>query len=473
MSDALLVLGDAFDVNCSSSYGFDQFAFWHAPIPERKMPWYFHAFDGERLNCFGVKTGPDAVCYFQCDEDGITLWLDLRNFSGGVSLKEPLVCAEVVCRPGDPYEDPYDAAQKFCKMMCDKPVLPKTPIFGVNNWYWAYGDITHASVMNECDHLMEMASDAKTSPYMIIDDGWQENRFRNEEGKVYNGGPWSVSSRAFPNMSDTAGEIREKGAIPGLWFRPLLAYGDIQGGLASPFQTHPIGTFLDPTHPEVLNNIANTVKDMVAWGFGLIKHDFTTLDTIGKFGTLEDGDAHFYDNSVTNCTMMKRLYKTIQNAAGDIEITGCNTANHLVAGIHSSQRASRDTSGNLYEITRIAAASSLIRLPQNNTFFSLDPDCAPITERVPIDINLDFLELCAHSGVVTLGSIKPGIIKGKNLTRTRNIFRIASEGGSGATPDRWVGNNALSKFTLKDGTKYSCNWYNVYDGVRTFITWKD
>ena len=117
MSDALLVLGDAFDVNCSSSYGFDQFAFWHAPIPERKMPWYFHAFDGERLNCFGVKTGPDAVCYFQCDEDGITLWLDLRNFSGGVSLKEPLVCAEVVCRPGDPYEDPYDAAQKFCKMM--------------------------------------------------------------------------------------------------------------------------------------------------------------------------------------------------------------------------------------------------------------------------------------------------------------------------------------------------------------------
>ena len=67
MSDVILVLGDAFDVNCSSSYGFDMFACWHGVIPERKMPWYFHAYDGEKLNCFGVKTGPDAVCYFQCD----------------------------------------------------------------------------------------------------------------------------------------------------------------------------------------------------------------------------------------------------------------------------------------------------------------------------------------------------------------------------------------------------------------------
>ena len=171
--------------------------------------------------------------------------------------------------------------------------------------------------------------------------------------------------------------------------------------------------------------------------------------------------------------MMKNLYKTVQAAAGNAEVTGCNTANHLVAGIHSSQRASRDTSGNLYEITRIAAASSLIRLPQNGTFFSLDPDCAPITERVPIDINLDFLELCANAGVVTLGSIKPGIIKGKDLSRVRRIFKTASEGGSAAVPDRWVGNNAPSSFTNKDNEKIKCEWYKVYDGVRTFTTWKD
>ena len=27
--------------------------------------------------------------------------------------------------------------------------------------------------------------------------------------------------------------------------------------------------------------------------------------------------------------------------------------------------------------------------------------------------------------------------------------------------------------TSNDGKKLSCNWYNVYDGVRTFTTWKD
>ena len=115
----------------------------------------------------------------------------------------------------------------------------------------------------------------------------------------------------------------------------------------------------------------------------------------------------------------------------------------------------------------------MIRLPQNNTFFSVDPDCAAFTPRVPTDANLDFLELCANAGVVTLGSIKPGIIKGKDLSRIRRIYKTASEGGKGATPDRWVGNNAPSSFTNNCNEKIKCDWYKVYDGVRTFITWKD
>ena len=473
MSDAQLILGDAFERNYSYSFGFDLFGFWHTLMPERKMPWYFHVFDGERLNCFGVKTGPDAVCYFQCDERGITLWLDMRNFSGGVSLKEPLLAAEVVCREGEYGEDPYVAAQSFCRMMCEKPVLPKTPIFGVNNWYWAYGNISHDSVMGECDQLMDMCSDAVNKPFMIIDDGWQSGRHKNEEGNVYNGGPWTTSLPAFPSMADTAAKIREKGAIPGLWFRPLLAYGDLPSGIVSPYQNHPVGTMIDATHPDVLDMTYISVKTMVDWGYGLIKHDFTTYDTIGLFDTLPDGDAHFYDKSVTNCTMLKRLFKTIQNAAGDAEVIGCNAANHLVAGIHSSNRSGHDTSGNSFEITRIAGAASLIRLPQNNTFFSVDPDCAAFTERVPIDINLDFLEACANTGVVTLASVKPGILKGKDLARIRKIYKTASEGGIGAVPDKWVGNNAPSRFTAPSGEKFDYDWYKVYDGIRTFYTWKN
>ena len=171
--------------------------------------------------------------------------------------------------------------------------------------------------------------------------------------------------------------------------------------------------------------------------------------------------------------MLKRLFMTIQKAAGEAEVIGCNAANHLVAGIHSSQRSGHDTSGNSFEITRIAGAASFIRLPQNNTFFSVDPDCAAFTERVPIDINLDFLEVCANTGVVTLASVKPGIIKGKDLVRIRSIYKTASEGGIDAVPEKWVGNNVPSRFVTKSGERFEYDWYKVYDGARTFYTWNN
>ena len=66
MSDCLMITGDALERIYDSST-----AAWTGMIPQRKLPWYFQAYDGEKLNCFGVKTGADAICYFQCDDGGI------------------------------------------------------------------------------------------------------------------------------------------------------------------------------------------------------------------------------------------------------------------------------------------------------------------------------------------------------------------------------------------------------------------
>ena len=46
LSDSLMVLGDAYarvihDIN------------WMGITPDHIMPWYFHLYDGEKLNCFG------------------------------------------------------------------------------------------------------------------------------------------------------------------------------------------------------------------------------------------------------------------------------------------------------------------------------------------------------------------------------------------------------------------------------------
>ena len=113
----------------------------------------------------------------------------------------------------------------------------------------------------------------------------------------------------------------------------------------------------------------------------------------------------------------------------------------------------------------------MLRLPQNNTFFSLDPDCAAFTPRVPIDANLDFLELCAITGVTTLASVTPGFIKGEDLKRIRRIYEIASVGGKGAIPLNWVGHTAASQYQCEDGSVFEIDWYKTYEGSRLNFEW--
>jgi len=462
MRDGFILTGDAIERVYDSST-----ALWTGMLPQRLLPWYFQIYDGEKLNCFGVKTGADAICQFQCDDSGITLWLDVRNGGGGVRLKEPLVAARVVCRQGKREESPYEASRAFCRQMCDNPVLPKDPIFGANNWYWAYGELSHDAVMAETDQLMDMCRDAVGSPYQMVDAGWQRGWYRTRGNQVGMAGPWDQPRREFRSMEETAAAIREKGARPGIWFRPLYTSVQVPHEWEGPRQMERSGIQLDPSHPEVLEMVARDVAMLAGWGYEMIKHDFSTIDTL-NFPNDADGDWHFYDRSITNCTMLKRLYQKIQQSAGQIPVIGCNTINHLVAGIHAVQRIGQDTSGRLFNMTRENGCASMIRLPQNGTFFAADPDCAAFTKNVPAKENLDFLEMCAITGCVTFASVTPGILKKDEMTRIREIFRIASQGGAGAIPTDWLGHNICSQFETPDGDLFRYDWYRHYDGVRTF-----
>ena len=127
---------------------------WSAPRAQEMMPWNFVAVTTNNVaHGYGVKTGTNSFAYFQCDRSGITLWLDLRNGPDGFSPAEPFVATEIVCRKGVEGESAYLAAQKLCKLMCDKPNLPKEPVFGFNNWYWAYGKTNQEEVINEAKFL--------------------------------------------------------------------------------------------------------------------------------------------------------------------------------------------------------------------------------------------------------------------------------------------------------------------------------
>lgn len=448
---------------------------WRSVMPHRMMAWYCIVKGENAFKCYGVKTGADSFAFWQVDTHGVTLFLNLMNGNDGTDLQAPITACEVVEYTGADGEDAYSVHSKFCRIMCDNPVLPKKPIFGVNNWYWAYGNISKQSVMQETDYLMEMTAGVKNRPSMIIDDGWQLNR--SYCGSYYIGGPWEANSE-FKDMAETANMIKNKGAKPGLWFRPLLTLGRIP--TEAFLRENDNGLVLDPSHPFSLEHVENDAAKIRGWGYEIIKHDFSTGDITGfapftseaHFTKLFNHSAKFFDKTKTTATIIKNFYKAIQKGAADADVIGCNTIGHLTAGIHSVSRIGNDTSGRSFEWTRRFGVHSVMRLPQNETFFLADPDCAAFTERVDGKLNLDYLEMCAITGMTTLASVTPYTLSPDELKRINKIYKIADENKLRYGIKNYDKTANPEKFVSKDGkNEIEFNWYEAYNGSRIDLNW--
>lgn len=302
---------------------------------------------------------------------------------------------------------------------------------------------------------------------MTIDDGWQ---IAHAKGK-YNGGPWNLTNENFASMQKTAEKIHELDCRAGIWVRLLLTLSHVpeEAVYNSPSKNN--GITLDPTHEFSKQKIADDVKMLSGWGFDMIKHDFSFFDLFGA--TLSDNmPEHFYDKTKTNAQIVKEFYQLIQSSAGNTLIMGCNTVNHLAAGIHQIQRSGNDTSGRHFEFTRRYGVHSMMRAPQNNAFFKTDPDCAAFTEKVSKKLNLDFLEMAAMTGSATFASVTPGILNEKEEKRLQQIFAIADsiKPEEYATIADWTRTAVPSQFCFK-GKSYKYNWYEDYEGARNFVSW--
>lgn len=441
---------------------------WHSFLPHSPMPWYFYTNDGECLHGYGVKTGCNSFANWYADPFGITLLLDVRNGSGGISCQE-LLCAQVVCRKGEAQENMYNAAHEFCKLMCDKPNLPQSAVYGLNNWYWAYGAIEEKVVLEEAEFLGALTKGLKNRPFMTIDDGWQ---IAHAKGK-YNGGPWNLTNENFASMQATAEKIHKLDCRAGIWIRLLLTLSHVPSEAVYNSPYKPNGIVMDPTHEYSKQKIAENIKMLSGWGFDMIKHDFSFFDLFGA--TLSNNmPPHFYDKTKTNAQIIKEFYQLIQDSAGDTLIMGCNTVNHLAAGIHQIQRSGNDTSGRHFEFTRRYGVHSMMRLPQNNAFFKTDPDCAAFTQKVSKKLNFDFLEMAAVTGSATFASVTPGILNTAEQQRLRDIFEIAAtiKPENYATIADWTKTAVPSQFEY-DGKLYNYNWYEEYSGARHFVSWMD
>lgn len=419
---------------------------WHSLNGEIFMPWYFLANSGDKTVGCGVMTGAGSFVSFQCDASGCTAWFDVRCGGTGVRLNgRRLLAGVIVCREYSGISA-FAAAKAFCRVMCENPRLPEKPVYGSNNWYYAYGKSSRAEVIRDAEITAELSAGNENKPFTVIDDGWSVNPCA---------GPWEPNEK-FGDMAKIAAEFKKIGVKPGIWIRPLCdkkleklhpewCLSRINDGDTN---TEP-SYCLDPTVPEVREYVRSTVRKMTEWGYELIKHDYTTYDLFGSFGCMLNGKItakdgwSFHDESKTSAEIVSELYGVIREAAGDAVVIACNAVSHLSAGIFEVYRTGDDTSGRLWSRTRAYGVNTLaFRLCQNNAFYKIDADCVGIIPgKIDWSLNRQWLDILSVSGSPLFISVKPDdITDGMKEDIKKAFFRNSGQKDK-AEPLDWLYNN--------------------------------
>ncbi len=448
------VLGDAWE----RAYGDLE---WMSVNPFRSLPWYALVQDGCDAVGYGVMVRPGAICSWQLDPEGATLWLDVRSGGEGVVLNgRCLSAARVVSRVYTGVK-PYAAARDFCRRMCVDPILPPKPVYGSNNWYYAYGHSDAGTILAEADYMAKLTRGLENRPFVVIDDGWQQGRYRPDGAydEVYNGGPWLPNDR-FGDMGMLAEQMARKGVVPGIWVRLLL---DDSRDIPDAWRLK-TGA-LDPSVPGVLARVRDTVDRIGRWGYRLLKHDFSTYDITGLWGWQMDhemtGDGwHFADRTRTTAEIIVDFYRAVLEAAKphDMLVLGCNAVGHLGAGLMHLNRIGEDTSGLVWERTLKNGVNALgYRMAQHRSFFDADADCMGITEHIDWALNRQWGELLSRSGTSMFVSVAPGSLPAVQEDALRRMLAVNSRPREAAQPLDWL-ETTLPRVWLIDGEAVRFNW---------------
>jgi hypothetical protein len=440
-----------------------------APIDgERILPWYFMEYDGKVTNGFGVKTGCRSMCFWEAGTDNLQLTIDVRSGGNGVALGERVLrAAEIVVRKGKEGDSPFAATRAFCRLMCESPRLPKRPVYGINDWYFTYGNNSEKVILEHARLTADLAEENSNRPFCVIDAGWATRSPRRPDDPAW-GDNFSSWNPNFGDMAALANKIRGIGMQPGIWVRPLCAsVNDPQSRILPiiPGRDDPGSPILDPTIPENIQRVKGYFTLCRQWGYDLIKHDFTTFDILGKWGfqmfqtrDITSGHWRFNDNSLTNAEIMLNMYSAFREAAGETCLIGCNTVGHLSAGLVELQRIGDDTSGREWRRTMTMGVNTLgFRIPQHETFFSADPDCVGLTTQIPWEKNRQWMQLVAESGTPLFVSAQKEAVGEAQREFIRRSFKTASEVQKPGEPLDWLTNPTPVRWSL-GGREVEFNW---------------
>lgn len=430
---------------------------WLVPWPNYKMPWYFIQHDDNNAACFGVLTGANSICHWLLADGMVQLVMDTRNGGNGVQLgTRKLHAASIVTMNNKAGESLFATAQRFCKLMCPKPVLPKAPVYGINDWYFAYGNNSYDLIIEHTKLMADLVTEHNNKPFSVIDAGWAvySPYFPGDGGWQED---FSKPNDKFKDMHKMADAIKGLGMRPGLWTRALCGRHDEAASLclpAIPGRDNPKMPVLDPSIDEVLARVKHNISTYKQWGYHLVKHDYSTYDILGKWGFAMKDDIttpgwNFNDKTKTTAEITLQLYKAIRDAAGDMYLIGCNTFSHLSAGIFEMNRTGDDTSGKEWERTRKMGVNTMgFRMPQHNNFYAVDGDCVGLTKDIAWSKNKQWMQLLAESSAPLFISAQPEALGAEQKQFIKESFANAARHQPVGEPLDWLTNQFPAKWKL-------------------------
>jgi len=442
-------------------------ASWHKSKKTEMLPWYFMEYDGIDTSGFGVKTGTHSFCYWQISDTSISLTLDTRSGGMGVQLgNRKLNAAEIVTIKNQSGQSAFQTTRDFAIIMCEKAHLPGQPVYGINDWYFTYGNNSEKLIIEHTELMMPLAAGLTNRPFSVIDAGWFVGPPSSPNDCCW-GDNMDTPNSKFGEMSRVAEKIRSIGMRPAIWSRPLCGSYKDPKSLMLPLirgreENKPV---LDPSIPENLERIQAYFKLYKQWTYEMVKFDFTTFDILGKWGfemiadgTMTANKWRMNDQSLTTAEIILNLYKTIREAAGNTYLIGCNTISHLSAGLFELNRIGDDTSGNEWDRTRKMGVNTLaFRGLQQGIFYSADADCVGLTLKVDWDKNKQWMELVAKSGTPLFISAQREATGTKQKETIKECFSLASQNLPAGEPLDWMETNLPKKWKL-NGEIVEFNW---------------
>lgn len=433
---------------------------WHPLKGEELLPWYFMETNGGVTSGFGVKTGPAAFCAWVLSEGRMSLVLDTRNGTAGVNLgSRKLKAAEIVTIKSKSGENAFATTRRFATIMCDKSRLPKEPVYGINDWYFAYGKNSADLIMEHTNLIAPMAVGLRNRPFSVVDDGWFVTG--KESSDV------TKANERFVDMQKLAARIKDAGMRPGLWTRPLARMPGADERLLLPAvnRTGKRGVY-DPSLPETMERVKAIFKTYKDWNYELVKFDYSSWDIFQRWGfqMIKEGKMpngiswSMADTSRTAAEIVLDFYKTIREASGSMYLIGCNTFSHLSAGLFELNRIGDDTSGAEWARTKKMGVNTVaFRGLHHGIFYAADGDCVGLTTKVPWEKNKQWMELLAKSGTPLFISAQPEAVGEAQKQTIKECFALASQQLPVGEPLDWLENMTPSKWKL-NGKAEAFNW---------------